>query len=77
MPLILRHDFTALLKHRLGYCLLLVWWQVREKLAELMFEKYNVPALFLGRSAVMSCFATCRQSSVIVDMGHQATTGDS
>lgn len=29
----------------------------REKLAELMFEKYNVPAFFLVKNAVLAAFA--------------------
>ncbi|CAD7698505.1 unnamed protein product, partial [Ostreobium quekettii] len=47
---------------------------LREKLVELVFEKYSPPATFLARNAVLSSFATGRQTSVVVDSGHQGTT---
>ena len=33
----------------------------REKLTEIMFEKYNVPAFFLIKNAVLSAFANGRR----------------
>lgn len=48
---------------------------VREKMVELMFEKYNVPAIFLAKNAVLSSFAMGRQTSLVVDMGHESTVG--
>jgi actin-related protein len=49
--------------------------QVREKTVELMFEKFNVPALFMARNAALSSFATARQTALVVDAGHRSTTG--
>lgn len=48
---------------------------VREKMIELMFETYNVPAVFVAKNAVLSSFAMGRQTSLVVDMGHDATVG--
>ena len=48
---------------------------VRENMVELMFETYNVPAVFLAKNAVLSSFAMGRQTSLVVDMGHEATVG--
>jgi len=46
----------------------------REKLTELMFEKYNIPAFFLCKNAVLSCFAHGRSTSLIVDSGATHTS---
>ena len=48
----------------------------RERTVELMFEKHGPPALFLARDAVLAAFATGRQSAIVVDAGHDATTGE-
>ncbi|XWS52461.1 hypothetical protein CRYUN_Cryun11dG0072500 [Craigia yunnanensis] len=48
--------------------------QQRERTAELMFEKYNVPALFLAKNAVLTSFASGRATSVVVDSGGGSTT---
>lgn len=48
---------------------------VREKMVELMFEKYNVPAVFIAKNAVLSSFALGRQTSLVVDAGHESTVG--
>jgi len=47
----------------------------REKMVELMFEKYKVPAVFLAKNAVLSSFAMARQTSLVVDIGHENTVG--
>ncbi|WVY98969.1 hypothetical protein V8G54_031120 [Vigna mungo] len=39
----------------------------RERAAELMFEKYIVPALFLAKNAVLTSFASGRATSLVVD----------
>ena len=47
-------------------------WNIRnkrEKLTELMFEKYNVPAYFLVKNAVLAAYANGRATGVIVDSG--------
>ncbi|CAH9084790.1 unnamed protein product [Cuscuta epithymum] len=48
--------------------------QQREKAAELMFEKYQVPALFLAKNAVLTSFASGRATSLVVDSGGGSTT---
>lgn len=42
-------------------------------MAELMFEKYNVPAFFLSKDVVLSCFACGRTSGLVVDAGASGT----
>ena len=46
----------------------------REKLTELMFEKYEVPALFVSKDAVLSCFASGRSSGLVLDSGGGKTS---
>ncbi|GAB2295388.1 Actin- protein 4 [Dionaea muscipula] len=46
----------------------------RERAAELMFEKYKVPALFLAKNAVLTSFASGRATSLVVDSGGGSTT---
>ncbi|CAI6357131.1 unnamed protein product [Macrosiphum euphorbiae] len=41
----------------------------REELVELMFEKYNVPAVYLCRNAVLAAFSCGRPTSIVVDSG--------
>jgi len=52
-------------------------WNVRakrEKLTEIMFEKYNIPAFFLCKNAVLSAFANGRSSGLVIDSGATHTT---
>uniref|UniRef100_T1JBA2 Uncharacterized protein n=1 Tax=Strigamia maritima TaxID=126957 RepID=T1JBA2_STRMM len=46
----------------------------REKLTELMFEKYNIPAFFLVKNAVLAAFANGRSTGVVVDSGATHTS---
>ncbi|KAF2349097.1 Actin family [Trinorchestia longiramus] len=46
----------------------------REKICELFFEKYQVPAFFLVKSAVLSAFANGRFNCVVVDSGASHTS---
>lgn len=46
----------------------------REKITELMFEKYNVPAFFLCKNAVLSAFANGRSTGLVLDSGASHTT---
>lgn len=46
----------------------------REKLTELMFEKYNVPAFFLVKNAVLAAFANGRATALVVDSGAKHTS---
>eukprot|EP00094_Tigriopus_californicus_P004305 TCALIF_04150-PA protein Name:"Similar to ACTL6B Actin-like protein 6B (Homo sapiens)" AED:0.05 eAED:0.05 QI:191/0.5/0.66/1/1/1/3/0/457 len=41
----------------------------REKLTELLFEKYQVPAFFLVKNAVLAAFANGRSTGLVVDSG--------
>lgn len=46
----------------------------REKLVELMFEKYQVPATYLCKNAVLASFAHNKHTCVVVDSGETHTT---
>ena len=46
----------------------------REKITEIMFEKFNVPAFFLCKSPVLSSFANGRSSGVVLDSGATHTS---
>lgn len=52
-------------------------WNIRnnrEKLTELMFEKYKVPAFFLVKNAVLAAFANGRATALVVDSGATHTS---
>ncbi|XP_004533520.1 actin-like protein 6B [Ceratitis capitata] len=52
-------------------------WNVRnnrEKLTELMFEKYNVPAFYLVKNAVLAAFSSGRATALVVDSGATHTS---
>ena len=42
----------------------------REVLEQILFEKYNVPALFFAREAMLTAFSTGRSTACVVDVGH-------
>lgn len=46
----------------------------REQLCEIMFEKYNVPAFFLVKNAVLAAFANGRSTGLVVDSGATHTS---
>jgi len=46
----------------------------REKLCEIMFEKYEIPAFFLCKNAVLSAFASGRATGLIFDTGAAVTS---
>lgn len=46
----------------------------REKLSELLFEKYQVPALYLAKAPVLSAFASGRSTALVLDMGASSST---
>lgn len=46
----------------------------KEKLAELMFEKYNVPAIYLSKNAVLASFTSGRFTGLVVDSGATHTS---
>ncbi|XP_028070236.1 actin-related protein 4-like isoform X4 [Camellia sinensis] len=49
-------------------------WDHVFRTAELMFEKYKVPALFLAKNAVLTSFASGRATFLVVDSGGGSTT---
>lgn len=46
----------------------------KEKMAELAFEKFNVPALYAAKSPVMSAFASGKPTALILDVGGSTTS---
>lgn len=42
---------------------------LRQKITEIMFEKFDVPAFFLSKNAVLTAFASGRSSGLILDSG--------
>uniref|UniRef100_A0A914UP98 Actin-like protein 6A n=1 Tax=Plectus sambesii TaxID=2011161 RepID=A0A914UP98_9BILA len=46
----------------------------REKLIEVMFEKYNAPAFFVCKNAVLAAFANGRSSGLVLDSGSTYTS---
>jgi len=46
----------------------------REKLAELAFEKFNAPAFFLSKNAVLTAFASGRGTALVLDVGGGVTS---
>mmetsp|Transcript_3544 Transcript_3544/g.10296 ORF Transcript_3544/g.10296 Transcript_3544/m.10296 type:complete len:435 (+) Transcript_3544:267-1571(+) len=48
--------------------------EAREAVVTAMFEKQRPPAVFLAKNAVLASFATGRQTSLVVDAGHEGTT---
>jgi actin-like protein 6A len=45
----------------------------REKITEIMFEKFEVPAFFLVKNAVLTAFAYGKSSGLVLDTGHVHT----
>ncbi|VEN56967.1 unnamed protein product [Callosobruchus maculatus] len=43
-------------------------------MAELMFEKYNVPAVYLAKNASLAAFANGRPTCLVVDSGATHTS---
>ncbi|CDS35954.1 actin 6a [Echinococcus multilocularis] len=41
----------------------------REKLTEILFEKFEVPAFYLAKSAALACFANGRHTGLVLDCG--------
>ncbi|KAF7456374.1 Actin family protein [Cryptosporidium felis] len=48
--------------------------QVREKETEIMFEKFDVPAVYTAKKAVLSAFSVGRSSGLVVDIGATTTS---
>ena len=45
----------------------------RQTLCEIIFEKLQLPAFFVCKAAVLSCFASGRSTSLILDSGASST----
>ncbi len=45
----------------------------RAKLSELMFEKLETPALYFGKDAVLSAFASGRSTALVINVGAGCT----
>jgi len=46
----------------------------REKTVELMFEKFQAPAVFLAKHPVLTAFASGKATALVVDLGARGTT---
>lgn len=46
----------------------------RERITELLFEKFEVPAVYLARSAVLSALANGRTTGIVLDVGYSGTS---
>ena len=45
----------------------------RQKMSEIMFEKYESPALFLSKDSVLSSYACGKTTGLVVDIGAGGT----
>ncbi|KAF9433620.1 centractin- actin- protein of the dynactin complex [Entomortierella beljakovae] len=45
----------------------------REKMAQVMFETFNVPALYISNQAELALFASGRKTGVVLDVGDSST----
>lgn len=41
----------------------------REKMTEIMFEKFNVPAMYIGIQAILSLYSSGRTTGIVLDAG--------
>eukprot|EP00494_Astrolonche_serrata_P004513 UN04526 len=46
----------------------------REKSLEIAFEKFEVPAYFPAKDAVLACFSVGRGAGLVINSGHQVTS---
>jgi actin-related protein len=45
----------------------------REKMCELMFEKFNAPGIFMSKAGVLSLYSNAKTTGLVVDMGANGT----
>ncbi len=43
---------------------------VRAAMTQMMFETYNTPGLFIGKSAVLATFMNAKSTALVLDSGH-------
>jgi len=48
-------------------------YQNQNKMAEKFFERFNVPALFVAQQAILSLYASGRETGLVLDSGHGVT----
>lgn len=48
--------------------------EARLKLTEFMFEKFQVPALFICKAPVLAAFSCGRSTAIIIDSGNKSTS---
>ncbi len=47
------------------------YWQAdRERLAQMLFERFNLNGLFLADQAVLNLYAVGKTTGLVVDLGH-------
>ncbi|PCH41406.1 brg1-associated factor b [Wolfiporia cocos MD-104 SS10] len=46
----------------------------RERMAEILFEEFNVPAFYISNTGVLNAFAAGKGSALVVDIGHSAAS---
>jgi len=47
---------------------------IRQQTLECLFEQLNIPAVFLSKDAVLSCYGCGRTTATVVDVGYTGTT---
>ena len=47
---------------------------IREKLLEIMMEKFKIPAFYTAKNPVLACYANGRASGIVLDAGATHTT---
>jgi len=46
----------------------------RERMAEIMFEHFNVPAFYISNTSVLNAFAAGKGSAYVIDIGHSTAS---
>ncbi|KAH8999371.1 actin-like protein Arp4p [Lactarius akahatsu] len=46
----------------------------RERMAEIMFEEFQVPAFYIANTGVLNAFAAGKGSALVIDIGHSTTS---
>ncbi|KOB86328.1 actin [Plasmodium falciparum Dd2] len=46
--------------------------KIREQMTEILFEKYNIPALYFAKKAKLTSFSLGRSTSLVIDIGYNS-----